>query len=71
MMNERANWSCPSCNSSDIFRESGSIFECRNCGEQVHEAVAENADALQRLSDRNDNAGQIARTLLETGGVSE
>ncbi|WP_390884086.1 eL43 family ribosomal protein [Halapricum hydrolyticum] len=71
MMNERADFSCPSCNSSDVFRDSGSIFECRNCGERIHEAVGENADALERLSDRHDDAGAIARTLLETGGVSE
>lgn len=70
-MSDRADFSCPSCESSDIFRESGSTLECRDCGQRVHEAVADKADVLSRLSDRDDDVAAIAERLLETGGVSQ
>jgi len=70
-MSERANYNCPSCESSDLFRKKGNTFECENCGQQVHEAVADNADVLNRLQDREDKAGEIAEKLLETGGVDQ
>lgn len=67
----RADYSCPSCNSSDVFRDGTNEFLCRDCGERIHEAVAEHADALARLSDRDDKAGAFAQKLLETGGIEE
>jgi ribosomal protein L37AE/L43A len=69
-MTERADWSCPSCNSSDVFRDGKSRFECRDCGEQVHEAVIDASESLQRLAKRDDKVGQIAQRLLDTGGVA-
>lgn len=71
MSRDRADWSCPECQSSDVYRKKGATFECRDCGQQIHESVGASADTLERLSERDDAAGDIARTLLETGGVSE
>lgn len=68
---DRANWSCPGCESSDVFRDGGNIFECQSCGERVHEAVGDNADVLVELAQRKDMAGRIADRLLETGGLAK
>ncbi len=70
-MTQRANYCCPSCDSSDIVSVSQSTYECRDCGQQVHEAIAENKELLDRLKSREDKAGEIAETLLETGGIDE
>jgi ribosomal protein S27E len=71
MIGERAHWNCSDCDSSDLFRENGSTFKCDNCGRTVHESVGESAETLARLAERDDDAGAIARVLLETGGVKE
>ena len=67
----RADWCCPDCDSSDVFRDGAKVYECRDCGERTHEAVAGCQDSLERLADRDDDVGAIARQLLETGGVQE
>lgn len=70
---EIADYSCPSCGHSRLPRDNGPqpIFKCPKCGRQVHEAVAENADALEALAEADDAPGRMARALLETGGVVE
>lgn len=67
----RANYNCPSCGSSDVFQTDGSIYECRPCGNRIHEGVLDAADSLRSLAERDDNAGTIAAHLLETGGVTD
>lgn len=67
---DRANWCCPSCDSSDVFREGGKIFECRYCGEQIHEGILENENSLEQLANRDDKVGAFAHRLLETGGIA-
>lgn len=72
MARELAEYGCPGC-SGQLVRDNTSAprFRCESCEAKVHEAVAENADALSRLADRGDGVGDIARRLLETGGVSQ
>ncbi|NHN41843.1 hypothetical protein G9C85_09395 [Halorubellus sp. JP-L1] len=67
---DRANWSCPSCESSDVFREGGKVFECRSCGEQIYECILEHSETLQNLAEREDEVGALAGQLLETGGIA-
>lgn len=67
---DRANWCCPSCDSSDVFCEGGKVFECRSCGERVHECILECSETLQQLAERDDQVGVFADRLLETGGVA-
>jgi len=67
----RADFCCPECDSSDVHRDGAKVFECRQCGERVHEAVEECRDSLERLADRDDDVGWFARRVLDTGGVSD
>lgn len=70
MTGERADYSCPKCESSDVFRNGGKVYECHECGAKVHEAVLGEVDTLEELAKRGDRVGAIADRLLETGGVS-
>lgn len=38
MTGERSDWSCPSCDSSDVFRADGDLFRCERCGLETSEA---------------------------------
>jgi ribosomal protein L37AE/L43A len=69
---ETADYSCPECGHSTLPRDNTPMprFRCERCGNVVHEAVARNVDLLERLSERDDVAGDLARQLLETGGVA-
>jgi uncharacterized Zn finger protein len=37
-MSERSDWSCPYCDSSDVFRADGDLYECERCGLRTSEA---------------------------------
>jgi predicted RNA-binding Zn-ribbon protein involved in translation (DUF1610 family) len=70
---EVAGYSCPECGQSKLPRDNtpGAIFRCPECGKQIHEAVADAADDLEPLADRDDAIGAKVRALLNTGGVVE
>jgi tRNA(Ile2) C34 agmatinyltransferase TiaS len=71
-MSKTANYKCPSCNGRlDKANRAGSKYDCRDCGETVHEAVARAAAEgwLQSLADGDDKSAEYAQRLLDTGGV--
>lgn len=77
MNGERSNWSCPGCNSSDVFRESGDLFRCNQCGTETSEAREARASrgAAIYLSDAQlsalgvDDAAEQVRYWVENGSL--
>lgn len=67
----RADYNCPECGTSDVFRDGKKVYVCRACGMKVHEGVLQYGDSLQNLAERDDMVGAFATRLLETGGVAE
>lgn len=69
---ETADYSCPGCN-GHLVRDNTSAkrFRCQDCERRVHEAVVENVDTLRRVAEIDGGSADIARRLLETGGVKE
>lgn len=67
----RANWCCPSCDSSDVYHTTGKRFKCESCGASIHEAVGEIGGDLHDLARRGDIVGKLADRLLETGGIAQ
>lgn len=72
-MSATANYKCPSADCGGLLEQANSAggrYTCRDCGESVHEAVAENADWLTQLADHEElRSAEWAQKLLETGGV--
>lgn len=73
-MSATANYKCPSAKCSghlEATAADSTLYECQDCGDTVHEAVAELADDLADCADRDDGVGDLADVLLETGGIQE
>lgn len=69
-MTERANFSCPSCDSTEIYRVTGTegTFECRSCGGKTHEKIEECRDDLEALARSDNPAGELASLLVPEVG---
>ena len=69
MSRERANFDCPACESSDVFRVNGSDrFECEDCGQVTLEQVGEKRDLLETLATSDLPISKEAELLLRGGG---
>jgi hypothetical protein len=66
MSPERADFCCPQCDDSDIFRVEGTdgTFECRRCNHRTHVKIERHRDQLAALADGDGPAGEVAALLL-------
>jgi hypothetical protein len=66
MSPERADFCCPACDDSDIFRVEGTdgTYECRACDMRTHEEIEAHRDQLAALADGDGPAGEVAALLL-------
>jgi len=66
MSEGRADFPCPSCDSTDVFRADGTdgTYECRRCGQRTHERIEENREALEALADTDLPVADVAQTLV-------
>lgn len=67
------NYKCPSCDGRLLAASAPDTYECKRCGGQVKEAIAENRDALETLAESDLSCSWIAEELLNanpTGGSS-
>jgi len=62
----RADFSCPSCDSSDIFRvgNTDGTYECQQCGERTHEKIEAARQDLEDLADSDSPASKLAAKLV-------
>lgn len=69
MSGERANFDCPRCDSSEVYRVNGSDrFKCENCGLETLEKVGNHIDELQALAESDLPASELAELLLRGKG---
>jgi len=70
MSGKRADFPCPSCDSSRVFHveDTDGTYRCQSCGERTHDKIGKNVDVLQDLADSDLPVSQVAETLL--GGDS-
>ena len=63
---DRANFACPNCDSSRIFRLTGTdgLYECFECCQKTHEKVEECRDDLEELASSDNPAGELAALLV-------
>ena len=66
MSGKRANFACPACDSSDLFRVTATdgTYECAKCGERTHEKIERHRDDLETLADSDSPAGELAALLV-------
>ncbi|WP_136689991.1 hypothetical protein [Halorhabdus amylolytica] len=65
MSKGRAEFGCPSCGSSSVFYTDPENVECRECGVEVYEPLAENAGDLEDLAETELPVAELADMLLE------
>ncbi|WP_152436395.1 hypothetical protein [Halosimplex carlsbadense] len=67
---QRTNWPCPHCDSSDVFPVEGTdgLYRCDKCGGRTHDKIEENREALEDLAESDLPVADVAETLL--GGDS-
>lgn len=64
-MSDRADFNCPNCDSSDVYRVNGSDrFKCETCGQVTLEAVGLRQDELEELAESDLAAAELAEMLL-------
>lgn len=63
---DRANFCCPSCDSSEIYRVTATdgTYECYECGTKTHEKVEERRDDLKALAEGDSAASELAALLV-------
>jgi hypothetical protein len=61
MTGERADWCCPSCDSSDVFRADGDVFQCDRCG-------LETSEAREATLNRDSDGDPLGVALFLSGG---
>lgn len=65
---DRANFNCPRCESSDVYRVNGSNrFKCEDCGQTTLEQVGEKRELLEDLAASDLAIAEKAELLLRGG----
>jgi predicted RNA-binding Zn-ribbon protein involved in translation (DUF1610 family) len=67
---ERADFNCPSCEGSAIFRVEGTdgTYECQACGNRTHERIERHREELAEVAECDLPVADVAQLLLGGDG---